>query len=60
MGCGCTGKKQGKRRDAARRLAFEYARRVAGVVVFYRCADYDFAEIENFDANEKAEVEYLI
>jgi hypothetical protein len=63
MSCGC-GKKAApeseRRRQAVRRLAVAHAQKTGGVVVFYRCSDYDFTEIENFDKEGKRDVEYLI
>jgi hypothetical protein len=41
-------------------LAKQYQRQHGGVVVFYRCHDYDFTEYENFTENGKTDIEYLM
>ena len=63
MACGCGKKRDGAseaRRAAVRALALEYARSTGKAVALYRCADYDFAELDAFDAEDKTEVEYII
>jgi hypothetical protein len=61
MGCGCG---KNKEADAARarvlELARQYRRKHGGIVVFYKCNDYDFTEYENFVADGKTEIEYII
>jgi hypothetical protein len=59
MGCGCV-KESKARRAAIRKLAVAHAQGTGGVVVFYRCTDYDFAPLEAFTPAGKAEVEYII
>jgi len=58
-GCGNVGKDKLKR-ETMRKLAIEYAKEMGGVVVFYRCADYDFTTLENFNPNGKTEIEYFM
>lgn len=43
-----------------RRLALAYAASSGEVVVFYRCADYDFCELKDFKKDGKTEVEYIL
>jgi hypothetical protein len=38
----------------------EHQRKHGGIVVFYKCNDYDFTEYENFIADGKTEIEYII
>jgi hypothetical protein len=61
MGCGCgKNKEKDARRERVRELARKYQQKHGGVVVFYKCADYDFTELKNFDASGKTEVEYIM
>jgi hypothetical protein len=61
MGCGCgRNKLRDGKREQVRALAKRYQEEHGGVVVFYRCSDYDFTELENFNKNGKTEIEYLI
>jgi hypothetical protein len=48
------------KREAVRKLAFAQAKEAGGVVVFYRCSDWDFAPLESFNPEGKAEVEYIL
>ena len=61
MSCGC-GKSREKdaKRERVYELAKQYQRKHGGVVVFYRCADYDFTTLENFDEHGKTEIEYIL
>jgi hypothetical protein len=61
MSCGC-GKNREKdaKRDRVLELARQYQKKNGGIVVFYRCSDYDFTTLENFNANEKKEIEYIL
>ena len=61
MGCGC-GKNIEKdaKRERVLELARQYQRTHGGVVVFYRCNDYDFTTLENFDEDGKTDIEYIL
>jgi hypothetical protein len=63
MGCGCIKKGAaggGAKREVVRKLAFAQAIETGKIVVFYRCADYDFAPLGSFNPEGKTEVEYII
>jgi hypothetical protein len=61
MGCGC-GKNIEKdaKRYRALELAKQYQQKCGGIVVFYKCSDYDFTTLENFNENGKTEIEYIL
>jgi hypothetical protein len=61
MGCGC-GKNtvRNAKREQVRELAKKYQQEHGGIVVFYRCSDYDFTELENFNGDGKTEIEYFL
>jgi hypothetical protein len=61
MGCGCgKNKEKDAKRERVLELAKQYQREHGGIVVFYRCADYDFTTLENFYENGKTEIEYIM
>jgi hypothetical protein len=59
--CGCgKNRERDARRERVRELAVKYRQEHGGIVVFYRCNDYDFTELENFKADGKTEIEYIL
>lgn len=61
MGCDCGKiKEKNINRERVLELARKYQKEHGGVIVFFRCSDYDFTEIENFNEENKTEIEYIL
>jgi hypothetical protein len=61
MGCDCGKiKKENVKKQQVLELAKKYQKEHGGVIVFYLCSDYDFTELENFNEENKTEIEYII
>ena len=63
MPCNCVKKhtqEQGSGKGMVLAAAKKYQQKNGGIIVFFRCNDYDFTEIEHFNPENKTEIEYLI
>jgi len=59
--CGCKQKPiDYEKRDAIKKLAIAEQKRTGEIIVFFRCSDYDFTTLQNFDKNGKTEIEYFV
>jgi hypothetical protein len=61
MSCDCGKiKENNTKRETVFELARKYQKEHGGIVVFFKCSDYDFTEYENFNENGKTEIQYIL
>jgi hypothetical protein len=61
MSCDCGKRKQKNlQREKVYELAVKYQKEHGGIIVFFKCSDYDFTELENFNENGKTEIQYIL
>lgn len=61
MSCEC-GKveEKGLEKQKALELAKKFQKENGGVMVFFKCSDYDFTTLNEFNPNGKTEIEYIM
>lgn len=63
MSCGC-GKIKGPAKNNSKEMVLALAKRYqqnhGGIIVFFKCDNYNFTELKDFSSNGKTEIEYFM